>query len=40
MSFENVKEKILYSKLQQKDKDPFTIAYDLCIADIYRLVFF
>ncbi|MCK5416491.1 RNA polymerase sigma factor [Candidatus Parcubacteria bacterium] len=40
MSFENVKEKILYFKLKQKDKDAFIKAYDLYIDDIYRFVFF
>jgi RNA polymerase sigma-70 factor (ECF subfamily) len=40
MSFEKLKDKALYSRLKQKDKDAFIKAYDLYIDDIYRFVFF
>ena len=35
-----LKEKILFSRLQQKDKDAFAEIYDLYIDQIYRFVFF
>jgi RNA polymerase sigma-70 factor, ECF subfamily len=40
MSFEKLKDKAIYSRLVQKDKDAFIKAYDLYIDDIYRFVFF
>lgn len=40
MSFEKIKDKAIYSRLKQKDKDAFIKAYDLYIDDIYRFVFF
>ncbi len=40
MSFENTKEKILYYKLKQKDKDAFIEAYNIYIDDIYRFIFY
>jgi RNA polymerase sigma-70 factor (ECF subfamily) len=40
MSRENLKEKILYLRLKQKDKEAFMQAYDLYLDDIYRFIFF
>jgi RNA polymerase sigma-70 factor (ECF subfamily) len=40
MSRKNIKEKILYLRLKQKDKEAFIEAYDLYLDDIYRFIFF
>jgi len=40
MNFSKLEDKILYSRLKQKDRDAFIKAYDLHIDDIYRFVFF
>lgn len=40
MAADTIKEKLLYLKLKQKDKDAFVKAYDLYFDDIYRFVFF
>jgi len=40
MTNRNLKEKILYLRLKQKDKEAFIEAYDLYLDDIYRFIFF
>jgi len=40
MGLEQVRDKILYSRLKYKDKQAFIKAYDLYLDDIYRFVFF
>jgi RNA polymerase sigma-70 factor (ECF subfamily) len=37
---ENLKEKFLYIKISQRDKEAFVKAYDQYVDDIYRFVFF
>lgn len=40
MSSGKIKDKILFLKLKQKDKDAFIEAYDAYVDDIYRFIFF
>ena len=40
MSAKRIKDKILYLRLKQKDKDAFVKAYDSYIDDIYRFIYF
>ena len=40
MSFEQFKDKILYSRLKYRDKQAFIKAYDLYLDDIYRFLYF
>ena len=40
MSAKRIKDKILYLRLKQKDKDAFIKAYDSYIEDIYRFIYF
>ena len=40
MSAKKIKDKILYLRLRQKDKDAFIKAYDNYIDDIYRFIYF
>lgn len=40
MTKRNLREKILYLRLKQKDKEAFIEAYDLYLDDIYRFIFF
>lgn len=40
MNFSGFKDKILYTRFKQKDKDAFIKAYDLYADHIYRFVFF
>lgn len=40
MDWQRLEDKILYSRLKQKDKEAFIKAYDSHINDIYRFVFF
>jgi len=40
MAKSNLKEKILYSQIQRKDRDAFVKAYDLYVKQIYRFIFF
>ena len=40
MSAKRIKDKILYLRLKQKDKDAFIKAYDSYIDDIYRFIYF
>lgn len=37
---DHIKDKILYRRLKQKDKEAFVKAYDIYFDDIYRFVFF
>lgn len=40
MSAKRIKDKILYLRLKQKDKEAFIKAYDAYVDDIYRFIYF
>ena len=40
MDIKSIKDKILYSRLKQKDKEAFIKAYDIYTDNIYRFIYF